>query len=130
MTATQTLQILSITSSLLSAGSIATLSVFDIPIMRSQPASRSLPMLRWLFSRGSHIYPTQSVLTSSGFAYLAYNSVPATATTLPTILAHATKGKTGMYLAAALFTLSIGPWTTLVMLPTNFELIQRVGHGA
>jgi hypothetical protein len=125
MTATRTLQMLSITSALLSAGSIATLSLFDIPIIKSQPASRSLPMLRWLFSRGSHIYPTQCVLTSSGFASLAYTCLPATATTLPIILSHAIKGKTGMYLAAALLTLSIGPWTTLVMLPTNFELIQR-----
>nr|POE62882.1 hypothetical protein CFP56_03785 [Quercus suber] len=58
---TVAVQTLSITIALAASGSIAALSVFDLQELKSQPAERSLPMLRWLFSRGSHIYPPASV---------------------------------------------------------------------
>ena len=54
-------QALSISIALAGAGGIAALSLFDIPEIRSQPADRALPMIRWLFSRGSHIFPQASV---------------------------------------------------------------------
>ncbi|KAF2129308.1 hypothetical protein P153DRAFT_385523 [Dothidotthia symphoricarpi CBS 119687] len=125
MSAIQALQILSISTALLASGGIASLSLFDVPLMRSQPASRSLPMIRWLFSRGSHIFPTAAFISSTGFAYLAYASLPPTTLTLSTLLQHATKGKPALYLAAAVLTISIAPWSTRVMVPTNFELIKR-----
>lgn len=96
MSTTQTIQILSITTALLASGSIATLSLFATPLLQSQPASRSL---RWLFSRGSHIFPTSALLSSSGFAYLAYTSLPTHAT--HSLFTHATTGKSGLYLAAS-----------------------------
>lgn len=57
----QAIQITSITTSLLAAGGIAALSLFDIPLLASQPADRALPLVRWLFSRGSHIFPQAAV---------------------------------------------------------------------
>ncbi|KAF1831010.1 hypothetical protein BDW02DRAFT_572481 [Decorospora gaudefroyi] len=125
--ATQALQILSISTSLLAAGGIASLSLFNIPLLKSQPASRSLPSLRWLFSRGSHIFPTAAGLSSSGFAYLAYTSLPPSpgpSTSISTTLRHACAGKPGMYAAAAVLCISIAPITGF-MVPTNFELIAK-----
>ena len=125
MAVTQALQILSISSALLASGSIATLSIFDVPLMKSQPASRSLPMTRWLFSRGSHIFPTAALLTASGFSYLSYTSLPASATSsLSNLLQHVTKGKPSLFLAAAALSFAIGPFTS-VMIPTNFTLISK-----
>ncbi|KAK7955167.1 hypothetical protein PG988_015861 [Apiospora saccharicola] len=92
------LQAVSITSSLMVAGGIATMSLFDIPMLQAQPASRSLPSIRWLFSRGSHIMPTAAFAAGTGF----------------------TRG----YLVAALCNFAIGPVTSL-MLPTNMALIKQ-----
>jgi hypothetical protein len=126
MSATQTIQIFSITTALIASGGIASLSLFAIPLLQSQPASRSLPMIRWLFSRGSHIFPTAAALSSSGFAYLAYTSLPQTKTqSLSTILQYAVKGQPGLYLAAAVLSISIAPITSLAMIPTNFALIKK-----
>ena len=125
MSAIQAIQVLSISTALIASGGIASLTLFDIPLLKSQPASRSLPSVRWLFSRGSHIFPTAALVSSSGFAYLAYTAVPASQRTLSALLRHATRGQPGLYVAAAALTISIAPWTTLVMVPTNFELIKR-----
>jgi len=125
MSSTTALQALSVSTALLSAGGISTLSLFDVPILKSQPASRSLPLTRWLFSRGSHIFPTTAVLSSSGFAYLAWTSLPLANRTFSSLLQAATKGgKVGYFLAAAALTIAIAPWTAIVMVPTNFELIK------
>ncbi|CAO2654609.1 Nn.00g113420.m01.CDS01 [Neocucurbitaria sp. VM-36] len=123
MSASQTIRIFSISTALLASGAIATLTLFDVPLLKSQPASRSLPMTRWLFSRGSHIFPTAAFLSSSGFAYLAYSALPSGMRTISTVFQHATKGQPGLYLAAAALTISIAPFTAL-MIPTNFSLIK------
>lgn len=122
--ATQATQILSISTALLASGGIATLSLFDVPLLQSQPASRSLPMTRWLFSRGSHIFPTAAAVSSSGFAYLAYAALPSGQRTLSAFLQQATRGTVGLYVAAAALTISIAPWTAIAMIPTNFTLIK------
>lgn len=124
MSSTQVVQVVSVSTAFLASGGIATLSLFDIPILKSQPASRSLPLTRWLFSRGSHIFPTTAFVSSSGFAYLAYNALPTGSRAFSNLLQHATKGKAGIYAAAAALTISIAPWTMWVMLPTNFALIR------
>ncbi|KNG51613.1 mfs general substrate transporter [Stemphylium lycopersici] len=123
--ATQTIQILSISTAFVASGGIAALSLFDIPIMRSLPASRSLPMIRWLFSRGSHIFPTAAILSSSGFIYLAYKSVPSPSLkSVSSLLQHIIKGRPGYYLAAAALSFGIAPITRF-MIPTNFTLIRK-----
>ena len=114
----------SITISLLSSGAIATLSLFDIPELQSQPASCSLPSIRWLFSRDSHIFPTTAFLSSAGFAYLAINALARGRTVLQLL----SLGSNGMaingYLAAAALNIAIAPFTAMVMVLTNFALIE------
>jgi hypothetical protein len=74
MTSLQTIiQTATISAALLGAGGIATLSVFDLPIIRSQPADRALPSLRWLFSRGSHVFPT-AIVSNYSQRKLRYSS--------------------------------------------------------
>lgn len=119
---TTVLQTTSIATSLLGAGGIATLSLFDVPLLQSQPASRSLPSIRWLFSRGSHIFPTAAVVSAAGFSVLAVRALPVPLAQLVT--AGAVVRTTIGYLAAALLCISIAPWTTLVMIPNNFALIK------
>lgn len=116
------LQATSISISLLAAGGIATLSLFDVPMLRAQPASRSLPSIRWLFSRGSHIFPTAAFVSATGFGILAYRSLPGSLASR-TVLQLLRHGKVGGYLAAATLSIAIAPWTS-VMIPNNFELIQ------
>ncbi|KAH6614143.1 hypothetical protein C7974DRAFT_321106 [Boeremia exigua] len=129
MAALKTLQTLTISTALLTSGGIATLSLFDIPMLRSQPASRSLPLLRWLFSRGSHTAPTGILLSSTGFLALAYTSLPASSTSPWTsifsssTLSALTQGKPALYLTAATLSLFAALFTR-AMLPTNFALIE------
>ncbi|KAJ4293984.1 hypothetical protein N0V90_007673 [Kalmusia sp. IMI 367209] len=126
MSATQIVQIASISTALAASGGIATLSLFDVPLLSSQPASRSLPLTRWLFSRGSHIFPSAAIVSSGGFAYLAYAALPPTVRALSTLLRSATRGgPVSYYLAAAALSISIAPWTQFVMIPTNFALIRK-----
>jgi hypothetical protein len=125
MSGTQTVQIISICTALLASGGIAALSLFDVPMIQSQPASRSLPMIRWLFSRGSHTFPTAAITSASGFVYLAYTSLPSfSLNSTSLLLQHAAKGKPGLYLAASALSFSIAPITSF-MIPTNFVLIRK-----
>lgn len=120
------IQTLTLTTALFTSGGIATLSAFAIPLLRSQPASRSLPLLRWLFSRGSHLAPTGILLSSAGFAYLSYTSLPPSSPThsLAALLRSLCQaGQPGLFLAASVLALSAALFTR-VMLPTNFELIE------
>lgn len=117
------LQVTSISISLVAAGGIATLSLFDVPILRAQPASRSLPSIRWLFSRGSHVFPTAAIISAAGFCTLALRSLPASLATR-TVLQLLRDTKVRGYLAAAGLNITIAPWTSLVMIPNNFELIR------
>ncbi|PSN72619.1 hypothetical protein BS50DRAFT_673342 [Corynespora cassiicola Philippines] len=123
----QTVQAISISTALVAAGGIATLSLFNVPMLKSQLASRSLPMTRWLFSRGSHIFPQAAVISSAGFTYLAYESLQPGGNSLADVISSAIAGgKMSCYAAAAaVLTISIAPFTTLVMIPTNFALIQK-----
>lgn len=117
------LQVTSISISLLAAGGIATLSLFDVPILRAQPASRSLPSVRWLFSRGSHIFPSAAIISAAGFSVLAYRSLPGSLASR-TVLQLLSDTRVRGYLAAAALNIGIAPWTSLVMIPNNFELIK------
>ena len=117
-------QTASISISLLAAGGIATLSLFDIPQAQAQPASRTLPAIRWLFSRGSHIFPTTAFVSAAGFTYLAINALPQ-GRALTSILSLVSNGsKVNGYLAAAALNFGIGPFTALAMVPNNFALIE------
>lgn len=104
-------QVMGISTSLIAAGGIAALSLFDIPILRAPPASRSLPSVRWLSSRGSHVFPIAAYICCGSFGCLAY-------------VARSSPLARG-YIAAAVLTFSIAPFTMLAMIPTtNFRLIE------
>lgn len=118
------IQAASISISLLAAGGIATLSLFDIPLVRAQPASRALPSIRWRFSRGSDIFPTCSVVTTIGFAYLAINTLPESKTVVDLLRFGSQDLKLNGYLAAAVLNFAISPWTIIVMVRNNFDLIE------
>ena len=118
------IQVASITTSLMAAGSIATMSFFDIPQAQSQPASRSLPMIRWLFSRGSHIFPTTTMVSFTGFLYLAITTLPAGRAWSTIYKVAANSPKVNAYIAAAFLNLGTGIFTERVMIPTNFSLIE------
>lgn len=122
---TATVQTFSISVSLLASGGIAALSLFDVPLLQSQPASRSLPLVRWLFSRGSHIFPTAASISSAGFAYLAIRALPAGSSAITVLRIASNSTKVNGYIAAAALNIAIAPWTALVMIPTNFALIEK-----
>ena len=120
------IQTASISISLLAAGGIAALTFFDTPLAQAQPASRSLASIRWLFSRGSYVFPTASILSGVGFAYLAINAMP-----LPlgrssfSILNLDSNGlKFNGYLAALALNFAICPFTILMIL-NNFETDEK-----
>ncbi|KAK1824425.1 hypothetical protein LTR12_001017 [Friedmanniomyces endolithicus] len=123
-TTTTAAQLLSICIALLASGGIASLSLFNVPLLQSQPASRSLPQTRWLFSRGSHTFPQAAFLSSAGFAYLAWTAVPLGQ--VGEFVSYVMQGgRVSGYVAAAVLTLSIAPVTMVGMIPTNFALIQK-----
>ncbi|KAI7210633.1 hypothetical protein KC333_g8121 [Hortaea werneckii] len=125
-TTTLFIKTLSVSTALLASGAIASLTLFDIPELQSQPASRSLPQIRWLFSRGSHIFPPAAFISSAGFVYPAYLSSPTLASRAlgETVWRALGSGKVRGYLVAAALTFSIAPFTARVMIPTNFALIR------
>ncbi|KAH9908978.1 hypothetical protein F4778DRAFT_714796 [Xylariomycetidae sp. FL2044] len=125
MSAMKLIQTGSISLSLLCAGGIAALSLFDIPELKSQPGSGSLPSIRWLFSRGSHIFPAAFTTSGAGFAYLAYASLPTAGRFVLRLFRLGSNGvKVNGYLAAAALVLSAAPFTSLAMIPANFALIK------
>ncbi|KAF4999910.1 hypothetical protein FGRMN_2148 [Fusarium graminum] len=115
-------EVLSIATALIASGGIATLTFFDVPELQSQPASRSLPAIRWLFSRGSHVFPSASLITTIGFIYSASANSPQSAGPLYSLSTNSLP--VNGFLAAAALTFSIGPFTQL-MIPTNFALIKK-----
>ncbi|KUJ11892.1 uncharacterized protein LY89DRAFT_688378 [Mollisia scopiformis] len=119
-------QTLSTSIVLIASGGIASLSLFDLPILQSQPASRSLPSTRWLFSRGSHIFPPASLTSALGFLYLSFLSLGPSRSLGQAlrIMKNGGSPKVYGYLAAAILSFSIGPFTQLAMIPTNFQLIE------
>jgi hypothetical protein len=120
----KTTLILSACTSLIGSGGILALTFFDIPILASQPASRSLPSTRWLFSRGSHVFPTAAIISSTGFVSLAYASIPNEVRLFEILRTSSdARFKAMGYLAASLLSISIAPVTSF-MIPTSFRLIE------
>ncbi|KAF4984016.1 hypothetical protein FZEAL_721 [Fusarium zealandicum] len=115
-------QVLSITTALLASGGIAALTFFDVPELQAQPASRSLPAMRWLFSRGSHVFPLASLVSTVGFIYSATNASSRGLLQLYQLSHNSPKVKG--FLAAAALAFSIAPFTQ-VMIPTNFAIIEE-----
>lgn len=109
-------QTIGIASAFGAAGGMTALSVFDVPIFKALPASHSLPQIRWMFSRGSHVYPTAGFLSALSFAYLAYDFLPGSSDSVADLLRSLTSGgKSTAYLTAALLCIGIGPATQVMV---------------
>lgn len=122
-----TAKTIGIGTAFLASGGIASLSLFNVPMLQSQPAERSLPQTRWLFSRGSHIFPQAANLSALSFTYLAYAALPPAKKAWTQILKvfYFNNGRiVNGYVLAALLCLGIGPYTSFRMLETNFQIIQ------
>lgn len=119
------IQVTAVAVPLFASGGIATLSAFDVPLLQAQPASRSLPSIRWLFSRGSHVFPTAALVSGAGLLRCAYRALPP-AHRFTSLQSLAGMGpRTNLFLAAAGLALSIGPFTQIFMIPLNFSMIQK-----
>lgn len=100
------------------------MSLFDVPQAQAQPVSRALPAIRWLFSRGSHIFPTTSCLITAGFAYLAINALPQGRTATQLLRLGSNGIQVNGYLTAAFLNFAIAPFTMFFMVPNNFAIIE------
>lgn len=124
-TTIKVLQTVGITTSLLSAGALLAYNFFDIPVLKSQPASRSLPSIRWFFSRGSHLFPSAVVVSTSAFTCLAYNATLPVQGSGLSALQLMTYGRVPGYIAAALLASGVAIVTMTVMVPhPNFDIIR------
>ncbi|KAI4186203.1 MAG: hypothetical protein L6R41_003620 [Letrouitia leprolyta] len=85
-----------------------------VPIFLAHPNEVSLSHLRAVFSSGSHIFPQLATAASSAFSILAYNAPIGSSARY-------------QYLLAATGTISIAPFTILVMKPTNMTL-KEIGE--
>lgn len=127
-------QTLATTTTLLTAGTILSLSVFDSPLLAStarstksplpSPAS-TLPAIRFIFSRGSHLIPQSATVASSLYLYLWYSSPSgvsnASVTLLARLLGVQISQRTG-YLIAAVLSASIMPMTGIMLPAANQRL--------
>jgi len=107
---TLAIQTVGITTSLLTAGAISSISLMVVPLLRGVPTQDGLRYLRQLFSTGSHTFPQAVSLASACYGALAY--------TAPTSLLR------NRYVIAASCGLTIIPWTFLVMKGPNMELMS------
>ena len=99
----------SISTAFVTSGAILSLSYSSAPILAAGSPKFSIPQINALFSSGSHVFPQLATLATAGFAYLAYLAPYSSNTQL-------------RYVAAAVVTIGIAPFTMLVMLPTNMTL--------
>lgn len=123
---TKPILIASSSLALVGAGGVASASLFDVQEIKSQPASRSLPIIRWYFSRGSHTYPQVASVSAAGFAYLAYNALPAGVSLSQALGTLVSPQSTAFgFLLAGALSIGIAPVTALWMVPAcNFPLIE------
>ncbi|KAK4505126.1 hypothetical protein PRZ48_003089 [Zasmidium cellare] len=124
-TTTKIAQIISISSALMGAGGILALSLYSVPQLKAQPADRSLPAIRWIFSRGSHTFPVAINTSTAGFLYLAYASIPSNLRTINQLFKTTNGLKVNGYLAASILSFSIAIYTAWFMIPNNFDLIKK-----
>ena len=64
-------------------------------------------------------------MSSLSFLYLAYDSLPANVRSLTQIFKTTNGFRVNGYILAAILSISIAPWTTVVMVPNNFALIKK-----
>ncbi|KAJ9630488.1 hypothetical protein H2203_001009 [Taxawa tesnikishii (nom. ined.)] len=130
-------QTVGVGTSLLAAGGILSISSIINPLLdttarstsASQPSpSVTLPAIRFVFSRGSHVFPEAATIATAAFAYLYRYSPNASIHTLRSVanlLGLDVSQRTG-YLVATLLSASIMPFTSLGMLPAANQRLREL----
>lgn len=130
-------QTAAISISLATSGGILAISNLINPLLdnsarsvsSSQPdPSSTLPAVRFIFSRGSHIFPQAASIAGAAYFYLWYNTPTSVAlggsgsiAVLRDVLGLDVSRRVG-YLVAGLMTVSIGPITGLMLPAANQRL--------
>ncbi|GKZ63366.1 hypothetical protein AnigIFM60653_007614 [Aspergillus niger] len=103
------------------SGNIAALSLIAVPALANARDEKSVPpgtvVKLWnkIYDAGKSQNPPVAATTAAAFLYLAWSVHPRSPTTY---------NLAGLYTAAAVLTVSIVPYTILMMRPTNNALIK------
>ncbi|MCJ1401461.1 hypothetical protein MMC11_004674 [Xylographa trunciseda] len=109
-TAITVAQTVGIISAGFASGAIFGFSHVTIPCLCQAPTAVMLKQFASLYNIGKATAPVADIVATAAFAYLAY-AVPALRNS---------------YIGAAAIACMIGPWTLIMMIPTNDELFRRV----
>ncbi|KAM6492428.1 protein of unknown function (DUF1772) domain containing protein [Amanita muscaria] len=130
MTSLKVAQATAIITSAFASGGILTISFLSVPALllparptpgsqaSSSPPSHLISQVTqqwcWAYNMGKVVFPSLAASSALAYTYLAY------------ALKHSKISQT--YLAAAVVTMSIAPYTLAVMLPTNKRLMERAAR--
>ncbi|PLB54699.1 DUF1772-domain-containing protein [Aspergillus steynii IBT 23096] len=123
-------QVVGLTGSAWLAGNITALSVNVIPALLKSHHQDGTPLLttlrhyRNLYDNGHAQNPPIAALTASAFGYLAYAVHNGTS-----VSALSTRESALLYVASAVLTIGIVPWTIVAMTGTNRKLLGRAEAG-
>ncbi|TKX26423.1 hypothetical protein C1H76_1385 [Elsinoe australis] len=130
-------QITGTASSLVAAGAILSISALINPVLDTSARSVSaekpsptttLPAIRFLFSRGSHIFPQAATVAGACFGYLAYNNSGRSGLVKPLqALVGVSLSKGAGYTLAAALSTAIMP-LTFVMLPLANNSLREMAE--
>lgn len=99
------------------AGGILSVSYAFVPALWDAPDSTMVRQWRTVYNRGANAAPLLSVISTASFGFLSFKLVK----TL-------NQGKAEAYALAALSTISIVPYTLLVMASTNKKLKDKAAQ--
>ncbi|KAF2785998.1 hypothetical protein K505DRAFT_156223 [Melanomma pulvis-pyrius CBS 109.77] len=121
---TPALQTFSVLAATLAAGINLGTSIVTLPVLLTTPPSAIA--VQWQILYDSGIAPVVSLAMSSavGFATLAYRATPSM-----DAVGVASHTKRNLYIAAAAAAFGLAPYTQILMLATNKELMRRAKAG-
>ncbi|KAH7380917.1 hypothetical protein BKA64DRAFT_749649 [Cadophora sp. MPI-SDFR-AT-0126] len=109
-------QTLGITSSLILSGMTLSTSLTTVPRLLESPPSLLLQQWGHMYDRGKKTGSPIALLSSTSFFYLAYKAHTSLS------LSH----KVYSYILAGLLSIGIIPYTFVVLVPTNRQLLRKV----
>lgn len=111
-------QALGITVSSFWAGATFSISTFLVPQLLAAPVPLAVTSWAKMFNLGKKMAPPISILAAAAYGYVAYS--------LPNTPGYTTRDKDfWRYVAAALFSGAVGPYTIIVMSSTNNALLEK-----
>ncbi|KAI9721374.1 MAG: hypothetical protein M1835_004007, partial [Candelina submexicana] len=116
-------QVIGITASAFLSGSTIALSYYAVPSFLLAPTPLLLRQWRAMYDRGKVTGPPLSILGGLSYAYLAYHTHYNNFKNPLLLTGHASDTSVArLYVAAALLSLSVAPFTAIFMLGTNAKL--------